>query len=455
MTVLEMRKRAAELVARASDEMSPDELRALETEHADLVRQIAAAETAAWGGLRSRFGGVLGGETMERIAALPAIERRAALIDALADHEAAMPETRSAIGADHMPQRNAEISQRAAMAEALFARIDPRFEPSQAARPYIGLGLDEIARRCLATAGHSVLGISSAQAVSRGLHATADFPLILSDVTQRVLAAAYAAAPAALERIARRTSAPDFRARKVLQLSEASELEKVVEHGEYKRGSFVEGGEAYRVETYGKVFGITRQALINDDLSAFTTVPERLAAAGRAHVAKLLADLLNSPPTMSDGKSVFHADHKNLAAVSAAPSIDSLSAARRAMREQVGLSGALIDIVPAFIVVPPALETAAEQLVASITPATASAANPFSGKLEVVCEPRLTDAKAWYLAASPATAPGIEFAYLEGAEGPQLETRQGFGVDGLEMKVRVDVGAGWTDHRAWHKNAGA
>lgn len=279
MTILEMRQRAAELAARASDEMSPDALRALETEHADLVRQIEVAETAAWGGLRSRFGAVLGSETMNRIGDLPAMERRAALIDAFAEREAAMPETRShvQVGVEH-----GERPAVSRMIDAALCRINPEHAPARDAAPFVGLSFPELARRCLTLSGHSVVGLSDAQAVVRGMHSTSDFPALLSGLATKTLLDAYGEQPAALLPIAKRVSVPDFKPRSVLRLSAGPSLEHVSEHGEFTRGSFEESSETFRVKTFGRVFAITRQALINDDLNAFGEIPSRLAASCRA-----------------------------------------------------------------------------------------------------------------------------------------------------------------------------
>ena len=63
--------------------------------------------------------------------------------------------------------------------------------------------------------------------------------------------------------------------------------------------------------------------------------------------------------------------------------------------------------------------------------------------------------RAEYCLTDPAMIDGLEYAYLEGAPGPQIETRQGFEVDGVQMKVRLDFGCGWVDHRSWFKNDGA
>ena len=51
--------------------------------------------------------------------------------------------------------------------------------------------------------------------------------------------------------------------------------------------------------------------------------------------------------------------------------------------------------------------------------------------------------------------PALEYAYLEGETGPYIETKNGFEVDGMQIKVRHDFGAGWVSHRGVVKNPGA
>ncbi|MGQ3050077.1 MAG: phage major capsid protein [Niveispirillum sp.] len=112
-------------------------------------------------------------------------------------------------------------------------------------------------------------------------------------------------------------------------------------------------------------------------------------------------------------------------------------------------------MTPRNLLVPPALETTAEKWLASIAPATAADVNPFSGSLSLVVEPRLSSATRWYVTADPGEIDGLEFAYLSGAEGPQVESRSGWDVDGVEIRVILDFGAGFIDHRGWFMNAGA
>ena len=173
-----------------------------------------------------------------------------------------------------------------------------------------------------------------------------------------------------------------------------------------------------------------------------------------AFEATQLAAMIEANPLMSDGVAVFAAGHGNLAATGAALSETTLAAARLAMRKQTGLSGDLIDVTSRYVLVPPALETTAEKVLSAVQATKTDDTNPFSAP-SLVVEPRLTSATAWYVAADPAVIDGLEYAYLEGAPGPQIETKVGFEVDGVQMKVRLDFGCGWLDHRGWYKNAGA
>jgi Mu-like prophage major head subunit gpT len=159
-------------------------------------------------------------------------------------------------------------------------------------------------------------------------------------------------------------------------------------------------------------------------------------------------------PTMSDGKTLFHADHGNIG-TAGAPSLTTFAEARQLMRRQTGLSGQPISVTPRVVMVPPELETIAEKELAEIAPARSEDVNPFAGALSVVVEPRLADTGRWYVTAAPSEIDGLEYAYLEGAPGPQIESRNGFEVDGVQIKVRLDFGAGFVDWRGWFTNPGA
>ncbi|MBK5927229.1 prohead protease/major capsid protein fusion protein [Rhodobaculum claviforme] len=345
------------------------------------------------------------------------------------------------------------------MGEALYARINPRHELSEPARRYAYSTPVDMAKELLTLRGESTMALSPASLVTRALHTTSDFPIILGDTVGRVLRDAYQAAPSGIRRLGRQTTARDFRAVNKIMLGEAPLLEKLNEHGEIKAGTMAEAREAYKVETWARKIGITRQVLVNDDLGAFADLARRMGQAAAETEARILVTLLEAGsgngPTLSDGKTLFHADHGNKAGTGAAISDATLSAARLALRTQKGIEDRTIRVTPRNLLVPPALETTAEKWLASIAPATAADVNPFSGSLSLMVEPRLSSATRWYVTADPGEIDGLEFAYLSGAEGPQVESRSGWDVDGVEIRVILDFGAGFIDHRGWFMNAGA
>ncbi|MFN3994296.1 MAG: prohead protease/major capsid protein fusion protein [Tabrizicola flagellatus] len=345
------------------------------------------------------------------------------------------------------------------MGEALYARINPRHELSEPARRYAYATPVDMAKELLTLRGESTMALSPASLVTRALHTTSDFPIILGNTVGRVLRDAYQAAPSGIRRLGRQTSARDFRSVNKIMLGEAPLLEKLSEAGEIKAGTMAEAREAYKIETWAKKIGITRQVLVNDDLGAFADLARRMGQGAAETEARILVTLLEANsgngPALSDSKALFHADHGNKAASGAVISDTTLSAARLALRTQKGIDGRIIRVTPKNLLVPPALETVAEKWLATIAPATAADVNPFSGAMSLVVEPRLTSATRWYVTADPGEIDGLEFAYLSGNEGPQVESRSGWDVDGVEIRVILDFGAGFIDHRGWFQNPGA
>lgn len=357
--------------------------------------------------------------------------------------------------------RDERITRRDAVANALLHRYSPTlFQLEDAARQYRGMTLLELARESLGNAGVNTRGLSRDEVATRALHSTSDFPEILSAVTNKTLRQAYEAYPRTFMLFCRQVLATDFKAMHRMQLGEAPQLLEVGESGEFKRGTLGESKESYKVKTYGRVVAITRQTLINDDLDAFTRIP---AMYGNS-IAQLESDvvwgIIAANPAMSDGNALFHTTHKNLAGTGAALDVSSVGAARAAMAKQTGLDKkTVLNIRPAFLIVPASLELKAEQLVAqNLVPATSGNVVPQSIRtLAPISEPRLDAASetAWYLAASPNQIDTIEYAYLEGQQGAYIETRNGFDVDGVEIKCRLDFGAKAIDWRGLYKNPGA
>ena len=338
--------------------------------------------------------------------------------------------------------------------DALFARVSGT-APKPEAAPYMADTLRDHARAAVEATGTSTRGMDADQLFRAAMHTTSDFPNLLTGTGNRVLAVGYQAAQNPIKTtLARQATLPDFRAGTRLKLSDVGLLEKVSESGEIKSTTRGEAKESYSLDTYATQFAISRKALINDDLGAFRdwgATAGRMAAETEANL--LLAKLLSNPVMGEDGVALFHATHGNLAA-GAALDVVALDSARKAMRGMKALDKKTpINATPKFLLVGPELETTAEQVLASIYAATVSDVNAFSGKLTLLVEPRIID-KSFYFFADPAVLPVLEYAYLSSAQGPQMASREGWDVLGMEFRVVLDFGCRAVDWRGAFKNPG-
>ena len=132
------------------------------------------------------------------------------------------------------------------------------------------------------------------------------------------------------------------------------------------------------------------------------------------------------------------------------------------MRVQKGLQSEELNLAPSYLIAPAALEQTVYQLTSNqYTPSAKSEINEFrtGGRtaLEPVIEPLLdsTSATGWYLAAANSQIDTVEYAYLDGAEGPVIESEMGFEVDGVSYKCRLDFAAKAVDYRGLYKANGA
>lgn len=346
-----------------------------------------------------------------------------------------------------------------AVVKALSHRSDPRVQIAgdDPARKYVGMRLPELARAICVANNVRVDGLS-AQRIAQAALTTSDFPMITESLIGKSLRDAYDLQGRSFTAFSRQVSMPDFKDRSVVQLGEAPNLELVQEGAEYTYGPMTDAAEKYRLFKYGRMVNITWEALINDDLSAFTRIPQAMGAQAAQKEADVFYAHMTGNPAMHDGVNLFDAAHGNLAGAGAALSVASLGAARAAMRKQTGVDGKTrINVFPEFLLVPAAIETDALQLMAPIQAAQAENANPYAGQLQVIAESRLDDnsATAWYAIARPGVIDTFEYGYLEGEVGPQIETEEGFSVDGLRVKVRHSFAAKAIDWRGIFKNPGA
>jgi hypothetical protein len=357
------------------------------------------------------------------------------------------------------PSNDDPMVMRGRMVDALAHRLGAPGELPPEAVPFRGNGLHAMLRQLLAARGESrVLSMSVDDLLTRAI-ATSDLPDLLQATVHRVLLPAYNAALSPVFSLSRESTAVDFRAKMSIHLGEQALLDRVAEGAEITYGGIAETSESYALLTYGKLFQLTREAEVNDDLSAFADVSAQQGRAAAQTANNLLVSLLTSNsglgPTLADGNTLFHANHGNLAGSGAAISATTLTAGKLAMRRQVGLDGkTFLNTVPVALLVPPEKETLAVQSIAALYPPTSSDVNPFTGQLTVAVDPRLSGNR-YYLFASKSEFPVLEFSYLASAPGPQVATRPGWDRMGTSFRVYLDFGAGVLDFRGVYSNPGA
>jgi hypothetical protein len=277
------------------------------------------------------------------------------------------------------------------------------------------------------------------------------------------LRAAYVEAPKTWDAWARRATTPDFKDIKRVALSEVADLQARDEGGGIRYVTMGEGREVYALVEYTGGIRLTRRTIINDDLDAFSRIPALQANAASRKEDDVCYAVLTANAAMADGVHLFHATHGNLGA-GAAPSAAAFDLARAAMRTQTGPKGAILNIIPKFILGPAALEGTIKPLIVSeYAPGgtIANAANIWRGELTPVIEPRLdatvdgdTDKATWYFAADYNQIDTIELCFLEEEQVPQLKQEEEFDTGDRKYAVIHTVAAKAIDHRGVYKNPG-
>jgi len=350
-----------------------------------------------------------------------------------------------------------------------------------AARDIEAITILDLARLCCRRAGIITKGLNVDGLIAAALnvgtrafsHGTSDFPLITANVANKALQAAYKESPATWRPLVRTATAGDFKTITRDRLGDSGALVETPPLAPMAEGSFAENAESYAILTYTKRFGISRQAIINDDLSAFDRIPGLMGAAASRLIADLFYTLLGSQagegPAMVEGtKNLFsttHASGANYTAGALALDITGLGTAKKLMRLQKGMvatgeTAPTLNITPNFLLVPAALEVAAEQVTTQITPALIGSVVPAWVKsLTVIVEPRIdaftNGTVNWYLAASPSQIEGAEVAFLNGKEEPTMIRVEGTNILGIEWGVYLDVGCKFVEHRGWYRTKGA
>lgn len=347
---------------------------------------------------------------------------------------------------------------RAAAADALLMREGVYIKDAAAGADQLkGAGIREFMIKCIEYGGYrdnKLMFMDTDGLIRLAMTGTGALPGILSNAANKSLMKAYELANTTFQAWTARGSNKDFKAATRYRLSEAGELVQIKENGEFMYDELGEAAVQAKVLTFGRAWGITREAIINDDLGALSTIPTKYAYSARYGINKMVYK------TVAEDKTLFATKNGNVG-TAAALTVESLGEARKLMRTQKNIGGKqILNIQPRYLIVPAALETKAQQLLHSTAdPAgnNSGVVNPFQSSLTLITDAELDQysTTAWYLAADPAVAPAVEVTYLNGKDSPTIDSQVNFDTLGMKFRIYMDYGVNVIDYRGIVKNAGA
>lgn len=350
-----------------------------------------------------------------------------------------------------------------------------RRAPHERAKEFRGLSLVDMARQHLrAMGGTDTERLSKTQVLNRlgprsfrraypGLaQSSSDFDSILQDAVHKTFRSLYLDIEPTWPIWARFITNPDFKTINRAALSESPNMVERGEGGEVRYVTLTDSKESYALVEYTGGIILTRRAIINDDLDAFSRIPRLQAAAARRKEEDVAYAVITDNAAMSDGVALFHSGHANLVGSGAVPSVASLTLTEALLMKQTGPKGAaVLELRGRFLLVPIELFRTTQQLVASQSdPAKSNEAiNPFfNEQMKIVPSKRLSDnsTTAWYELADyrDGQIDTVEVGFLEGEAVPVLKQETDFDTEDQKYKVNHTVAAKAIDHRGMVKNPG-
>jgi len=190
---------------------------------------------------------------------------------------------------------------------------------------------------------------SFASAISQG---TGDFVNVLSNVANKAMARGWEFEDTTFQLWCRSDQLQNYKIHEIDKMTEFSDVQRIHEGEAPKHGRMSDSREQVKLEKWGVKYILSEEAMINDDLGAFTRIPERQMRSLKRRMNQLCYSMLYNgqtlpttnrfagPVLLEDGTRVFTAGHTNLVAAGAGgvPTQTTIDAGFNAMRRQVGLT---------------------------------------------------------------------------------------------------------------------
>lgn len=283
---------------------------------------------------------------------------------------------------------------------------------------------------------------------------------ILSNVANKFVREAFLHVESTWRQITAIRSVRDFKQISSYSLTGDLQYEKVAPGGEIKHGTLGDTSYNNQVDTYGKMLGLDRRDLVNDDLGALSQVSRRLGRGG----ALKMNDVFWTE--FMDNSSFFSTGNGNYdEGTDTALTNDGLVAADILWAAMTDPDGKPMGGQARYMVVPKNLWIPAWRLMNSTNFTSADEEgerNPWANKFEIVTSDYLNNTnytgystKAWYLLRDPMDIPVIETAFLNGVEMPTIESADlDFNRLGIAFRAYHDFGVALQEPRGGYKFKG-
>lgn len=333
-----------------------------------------------------------------------------------------------------------------------------------------GVGLQALMYETLRAAGRSVapgvMGnelIRAAFEADRQLRASGVSQISLSgtlgNVANKSIVTGFMSTEQVWKEFANIDSTNDFKTKTSYRLTGDFTYEKIGVTGELPHGKMGEAGYANRLDTYGKIFGVNRETLFNDDLGAVVkTARLRLGrGSGLAINDVFWAVFMANTGFFTAGRGNFDDG------ADSAFGIDGLTAAEILFGLMTDEEGKPVGVTPKILLGPTQLTVPMAKVCKDLelrnntANTTDTTGNPHAGRFRSVnsaylCNATITgnSAKKWYLLADPKEigVGVIEMLFLNGQQMPTIESSEAdFKTLGIDMRGFHDFGAALQEYR--------
>jgi len=318
------------------------------------------------------------------------------------------------------------------------------------------------------------------------------FVNILRNVANKSLAKGWETARTTYQDWVGTGSLIDFKTTDIVKTSEMSDINEIKEGDSPEFMRMTDAREQAQLATWGGKSILSRQAMVNDDLSAFSTNPAKMARSLRRKINTRIYkynydsnganDAFDGPTMLEDSVDLYNeASHGNRPAVGAAPGQTTMDAAWNAFMAQTAPSPdrdrsdpVYLNVSPAYVISGARQRLALHKLFADIGYTVTGDENQGAGaiatnihapgqprNLKIITDPlldTLSDTSyPWWLAADAMDIDTIVYYTLNGNDAPYIasgaapigESR------GLIYVIEHDFGFAAGDYRGLYVNTGA